>query len=344
MFEKFLITSAGGTVGRLIVEHVKEALPDSSHLFVADSSANLSHLQDLATPICLPLATSSDYTSRLLSIISTFQIDAILPLSEEECMEISYLQKIDKLPALYLGTDYDNLSVITDKVSCLRFLSSKNLDVPGFAELNSTSTLHDQLCLLGYPRVPVVFKPRSSRGSRGFRIISSDCNKLLEFSRKGGPIFIDPQSLINTFSDSPTSLRDFFLMEFLPGDSLSVDMVACRGKLLSALPHKRLGYQWGFVDFAEIFFDRAVNEYCSNVVSCLSLHGLCNIEVGYRSDGTFSLIEVNGRTSATVAQSSLLGLNSLSLLFQALRGNPCYFSFSQPVSYRVQSSFSSVSL
>ena len=139
-------------------------------------------------------------------------------------------------------------------------------------------------------------------------------------ARKGGPIFIDVDQVKEVFAGQEDKLNDFFLMEFLPNGSASVDLVAWHGQALGIFPHMRMGYAWGFVDHARITRDAAIEAYCTAIIEELDLHGMCNIEVGWRADGSLSLIEVNGRTSATVAQNMLVGANSMAMILQAQAG------------------------
>jgi predicted ATP-grasp superfamily ATP-dependent carboligase len=64
---------------------------------------------------------------------------------------------------------------------------------------------------------------------------------------------------------------------------------------------------------------------------------MCNIELGYAADGGLSLIEVNGRTSATAAQNRLVGANLFAILLRASSGNLNSYKFSSPATYRIYS-------
>lgn len=199
--------------------------------------------------------------------------------------------------------------------------------------------LESKVSALGYPEGRVVIKPRFARGSRGFRVLDAGIDRVTEFYRRDAQIFVDLELLKSYFRDAPQWVREFFVMEFLPGGSASVDIVAYQGEALAIFPHFRLGYEWGFVDLAKIESDPVIEDYCRRISEALGLHGMCNIEVGYCDDGSISLIEVNGRTSATAAQNILVGANSVDILFEALQGRKARFVQDRSATYRILSEY-----
>lgn len=343
MINSLLVTSTGGTVGTLILKMLREALPESARIVAADSCVDMTGSKFVNAAAILPLANDPTYSDKLRALISVHDIEAVLPLSEEECLAISQMYEEECLGAQYLGMPFSTLKIITHKIDCAAFLTSAGIDVPKCIPLTDAASLEDSLTNLGYPNTSVVLKPISGRGSRGFRVIRANIDRLAEFSRKGGPIFMDLEQTQQVFASQEDTLREFFLMEFLPGKSVSVDLVAWQGKALGIFPHFRLGYEWGFVDHAKIMRDLEIEAYCAKVIAALGMHGMCNIEVGYRADGTLSLIEVNGRTSATAAQNILVGANCFELLLQAQVGDTSPFTFEKPVAYRTLTEFDAVS-
>lgn len=332
--QRLLITSAGGTVGRLIIETISQAVAGDVDLLVADAAADLSYMSDLASGHKLPVSSDPDYERALSELLEEKDVDAILPLAEEECLIVSRMHRDGILKANYLGLSYEALKIVTNKPLCAQILSGDGLDVPAQKDIEDLQGLESGLRELGFPEKDIVFKPKSARGSRGFRILSATTDRLAEFSRKGGPVFIDLNQLKSVFEDSQHNLCDYFLSEFLPNGSASIDLVAWNGNVLGIYPHKRMGYEWGFVDHARIESGKEINEYCAAAVKSLNLHGMCNIELGFRSDGSPSLIEVNGRTSATLAQNKLVGVNCFEMFLNASKGKIEPVSQFTPAEYR----------
>lgn len=340
MIKTLLVTSTGGTVGRLIIEMIREALPQTSRIVAADTAVDVSYLGDFVTPARLPHATDPAYGAALRQLIAQEEIDAVLPLSEDECLIVSKLAQTNRLgDARYIGMGRETLDVITNKPHCIQVLSQAGLDVPTCIRIKDLKTLGAGLSQLGYPDVPVVLKPVRARGSRGFRIVYAETNRVTEMERKGGQIFIDADQARGIFRGQQEALQGYFLMEFLPGGSLSIDISAWKGNILGAFPHRRLGYEWGFVDYAEICHDPDAEAYARAVTEILCMHGMCNIELGYRADGRLSLIEVNGRTSATAAQNRLVGANLFDMFLRAEEGDLQAFAFATQVKYRVLSEY-----
>ena len=321
-------------MGFLILDMIRQALGKSDWLIAADACVDVSDYPMIDAAVSLPNANDREYSSALFDCIQGHNIDVILPLSEEECLVVSRMSEEGQLNAEYIGISYGTLSIITNKMQCSERLRDAGIDVPNHRALTTIESFETGLTELGYPGQPVVFKPNSARGSRGFRVISSQTNRLEEMARKGGPIFVDADQVKEVFAGQEDKLKEYFLMEFLPNGSASVDLVAWNGQALGIFPHVRMGYEWGFVDHARITRHKEIEAYCTRVTSELGLHGMCNIEVGWRSDGSLSLIEVNGRTSATVAQNMLVGANSMSMILEARDGNPKKFTFQNARDYR----------
>ena len=330
----FLVTSTGGTVGSLVLDMIRQALDKDDRLVAADAGTDVSDYPMIDAAVRLPFVDDAGYEAALTDCIRTYNIDVVLPLSEEECLAVSRMFEGGQLDADYLGMSYDTLSIITDKIRCSDRLRDAGIDVPEHRALTTMDSFETALADLRYPDCPVVIKPKSARGSRGFRIVSAQTNRLNEMARKGGPIFIDLDQVKAVFAGQEDKLENFFLMEFLSNGSASVDLVAWNGQALGIFPHIRMGYPWGFVDHARITRHAEIEAYCTTVIAELGLHGMCNIEVGWRADGSLSLIEVNGRTSATVAQNMLVGANSMAMILQARAGRPSPHVFHTEKQYR----------
>ena len=337
--QRLLVTSAGGTVGPLIIRMISEALPEKTELVAADATVDVSDLPNISKAVHLPMADDPLYSSALLEVVRENHIDAILPLADEESLLVSKMAAEGRLPIKYLGMDYAALVVVMDKLICAERLADEGIDVPICLPIKNMDDLEKKLARFGYPEKQVVFKPISARGSRGFRIIDADTDRLAEFYRRDGQIFIDLEMLKAGFAKRPDAVSNYFLMEFLPGASASIDLVAWKGEALGIFPHFRLGNKFRFVDVAEIRRDTEMEAYCKRVIAALGMHGLCNIELGYRQDGSVSLIEVNGRTSATAYQNKLVGANCFRMLLDADMGRISVFEFNKPARYRVLSEF-----
>lgn len=334
-----LLSSAGGTVGRLLVQMVRDAVGADVHIIAADCAAELGHLEEVASIETLPPASSAVFLSCLDELIREHSVDAVMPFSEEECALVSAEESCGRLACLYLGIDHQNLEVIQDKIRCSETLRNAGLNVPKFEPIISREQLFNVAYQLGYPERDLVLKPISGRGSRGLRILTPDLNRNDEFMRQGGGLFTRLEDVANEIFGTDLA-SNLFLSEYLPGDSYSIDLVCFQGDVLGCFPHKREGYRWGFVDCARIFHDENIFDYCQKASSVLKLHGLCNIELGVDRAGELSLIEVNGRASATSAQNTLVGANLFGIFLQALNGDPQRFSWTGSARYRTYTEYS----
>ena len=83
MIKRLLLTSTGGTVGRLIIEMIRETLPTRARIIAADAHIDVSYMTDLVTPAKLPEARDPGYNTAIRTLIAKEEIDSVLPMSEE---------------------------------------------------------------------------------------------------------------------------------------------------------------------------------------------------------------------------------------------------------------------
>ena len=183
-----LMTSTGGTVGKLLVDMAVKSAEITS-VCIVDAAFSPSHIKNVAYCGMLPYPNEKNYFSELSELIEGQNIDYVLPLSEEDSLAISEFHKIGALSANYIGCDNLALGNIVDKVKCYEILSSHNILVPRFLKFNSLNEFQVALSELDYPKNNVVIKPIKGRGSRGVRILSESINLFEQFLSRGPQVF-----------------------------------------------------------------------------------------------------------------------------------------------------------
>ena len=168
----YLITSTGGTVGNLILDMIRRALDKGDRLVAADAAIDVSDYAMIDAAVCLPYVSDDGYDAAIIDCVREYNIDVVLPLSEEECLAVSRISEAGHLGADYMGMSHNTLSIITDKPRCADRLCNAGIDVPDHRVLTTMNSFEAALADLGYPDRPVVLKPTNARGSRGFRIVS----------------------------------------------------------------------------------------------------------------------------------------------------------------------------
>lgn len=259
----------------------------------------------------VPLAKDRDYLKRILRICNREKIDAILPLTIEELLVLSKNKnELNKVKIKVIGeTNYNILKICSDKWLTNKYLNQKVLPVPlAFAPKN-TKELISNAKQLGYPEKKIVFKPRITHGSRGFRILAENYDKFdLLFNHKPTDnVFLSLEELI----DALRYTKKFpmaILMEYLEGEDYSVYMFCEKGKSLAVLPMHRTGLVPGMSIGGVIKKDDGIISYVKNVVKTLNLSGPINIQLIKTKKGP-CLYEINARISATTVMTMGTNLN-----------------------------------
>jgi len=194
----------------------------------------------------VPKATSPAFCEELLSIAKKEQVRVIQPLVTKELEVLAEHRKMFEAEGIRICcTEGENLAVANDKGRLFAYMESNGMVVPKFHIVHTVEEFEKACHALGYPRNPVCFKPTVGNGSRGFRIIDDkkDLAKLL-FEEKPNSTYITMAQTLQIFRQM-TAIPELLVMEFLPGEEYSVDVLADHGKTLVAIPRKRLQMNGG---------------------------------------------------------------------------------------------------
>jgi len=122
---------------------------------------------------------------------------------------------------------------------------SENTDVPVPAFYNPRSLDEFVECAakLGYPDKRVCFKPHSSKGSRGFRILDADVSRRdLLLNDKPESTFMSLEEFIEIFKDD--SLPELMIMEHAEGTNYDAMCLADNGTPLLTTIKTREASRW----------------------------------------------------------------------------------------------------
>lgn len=262
------------------------------------------------------------YISKILALCHKENVDVILPISDEENLVLSaHKHFFDDAGIKLLCNNHEATKIALRKDLTLEKLESEGYNVPNWSAPKNIQDFDADLKKLGFPNLDVVIKPISARGSRGFRIIKQDFDEFNQICKQKEEVFIKPErirSLLNQQEDFPPIL----LMEYLPGQSFSIDIFAENGNPTSIIPHKRVAYRWGFVDRARLIPHSEACSICRDIVKLFNFDNLINIELNENEHGQLRLIEINPRASATLAQNRLAGLNILDMAVASVLEEP----------------------
>ena len=258
----------------------------------------------------IPKPTNNDFIYKILNISIKNNIQVILPLVTRELLVLSRNIEKFRRHTIHLAiSSAKDLAIANNKAKLMTFLKEHSIPTPQFTVVNSLTEFKQAVRLLGYPDKRVCFKPPVSNGSRGFRIIDDSIDQMdLLLKYKPNTTFISYQNIIEILSKAD-NFPELVVMEYLPGDEYSIDLLVNHGKPLYTIPRFRHVIKAGISSVGSVIKNDEIIEYCNNIVENLKLHGNIGIQVKADENGQYKILEINPRVQGTIVLCTASGVN-----------------------------------
>ena len=216
-----LIRMLKGNGEREIVIHGVDTRGDAVGRFLCDSFDTV------------PPGASPDYIPALTATVEREQPDVLFVQSSHEVGYIARHKAVfEGLGAKVLVADPEPIDVCNDKAAMHAALQGAPVPQP---ELLLPASLDEFVAgcrQLGYPGVPVCFKPPVAKGSRGFRILSSRVDRVHQLLHERP---VNRYMSLDEFVDLFTGVEPFptlMLMEAVEGPEYTVDALVDHGEIM----------------------------------------------------------------------------------------------------------------
>lgn len=319
---RVLLTSVGGLVAPSMIKSLKECTSDEFYVVGIDMHKEAVGFYFTDRKYIVPSGDSDEYPEKLLNIAKKEKIDVILPLSDEELLNLSKNKKMfEKEGVLIACSDYEIINTASNKAAMLQFLGKRGILIPKYRIPHNINELQRNVESLGYPKESVVFKPQHSRGARGFWILRGDLDKrrMILQSRARQEITLD--WLLESLDDNK-QFPEVLVMEYLPCKDFNVDVLAKHGECFYVIPNQRIVPDAGPVQVGFIKEDEKVQNMTKRVVKEFGFDYWVNVEVAYRKepDSRPLVYEINPRISAPIVANKAAGVDLLSLGIKLILG------------------------
>lgn len=257
----------------------------------------------------VPLANDSRYIQNIYDICSAEEVNTILPLTIEETIVLKDNEEEFNKKGIRIANSnlIRNIEICNDKLLTNYSLRDLGINVPSAFSVSNSDELVEAATGLGYPDRDIIFKPRITHGSRGFRILTESYDKLnlLLNSKPTDNIFISLGELKSILGKNRVQC---VVMDKLDGDDYSVYSFSLDGEPLIIVPMRRSGLIPGMSTGGQAVDNREVIEYVSRIISVLKLNGSINVQLKLTKSGPL-LYEINSRISATTVMVRPFNLN-----------------------------------
>jgi len=240
--------------------------------------------------------TDKDRCDAILKTIATVPVDVLLPVSVAGIrLIVGERQAFARHVALPPLPDSDLLDIANDKTALCRLAKHHGVSVPPFLAFPDEVPEHRALLRLAYP---VLLKPPSLSGGRGFRL------------------FHEPQTLAK-FLEKNSSLgkrsTHNLLQSYLPGTDLGLNVLCRNGEILAFTVQENIlsaSPPFGPATGIQFVQDAHVLEVGRKLLSTLRWNGVANLDMlRCATTGETVLLEMNPRYWATLMGSVYAGVN-----------------------------------
>ena len=266
------------------------------------------YLADAFHPV--PPGLDPDYIRAMLEIVQREKPAVLLPLSTYELQALSENRaRFEALGCKVLVSRSEALAIANDKARLYEFLRSRGVPTPDFVRARTAAEVEDAVHKLGYPEVPVCFKPAFGKGGRGFRVLDPGIDRTETlFGMKPDSTRTTLEEVLPVLKEAP-SLPEILVMEVLPGMEYSVDLLLQDGTAFYAIPRSRELIKLGISAAGRVEDNPEVREMAEAICKAVGLDYNVNVQLKIARDGIPKVLEINPRVSGTLVLCHGAGVN-----------------------------------
>lgn len=241
----------------------------------------------------LPWAADPDFVGKMASLCRRLDIDLLVPGVDEELLVLARNANV-LAPTRLLLPHVGYIETMLDKLSMIKLLSDKKIPIP------HSRTLADDFKDI---RFPCISKPRSGRGSRDVRVLTSIAEAMYLKSTLGN------------------AAEKILVQDKVEGVEYTVQMVAdAKGQLCAIVP-VRVDIKRGITIRAETEAESRVIAACHAIHQAIPTGGCYNIQLMLTVAGKVLPFEINPRISTTLCLVVAAGIDPVAIFLEHVRND-----------------------
>jgi carbamoyl-phosphate synthase large subunit len=251
---------------------------------------------------------SDELVQTLLRIGQQENVQFLYPLStDDQEFFACRAEGFERAGIFVMVSPMEALQIANDKTKLYDFARSNGIPTPRYELARNWGEFQDGVRRLGYPQYPVVLKMNRGTGAQGLKIIYAD----IDPQRR----LLDRENRVVTFHEVEYWLKSIenwpplHLVEHLPGDEYSVDILCDHGRVVSAITRLRLLTHYGMALHAKVVKEATVEKLACELVAKLGLRFVVNVQIRFDRNGKAMLMEVNPRIPGTIGLTVAAGVN-----------------------------------
>jgi carbamoyl-phosphate synthase large subunit len=248
----------------------------------------------------VPPGADDAFPTAIVELCAREGVQAVLPQSSHDLAGLADAKpELQEAGVVTLVSSPETVRRANDKAECYTLLAAEGVPVPAFRRVRGREAFVEAAAELGYPERAVCFKPVSSSGSRGFRVLDPSVDRAHQLLHER------PGSLAMRLEDVAELLPEeggekLLVMELAEGGERTVDGVARGGRIVFGHPKTREAMRAGLAMFFQSLDDPELVTVADRAVGALEIEHFFNVQLV----GDY-VIEVNPRISTVVYQEDL---------------------------------------
>ncbi len=269
----------------------------------------------------VPPISAPNYIDIIIDICKKENVDIYFPnISAEVSLVVDRLDDFKANNIIVSISNIESVNIANNKLSTYKVLQNAGIPVPKFYGIHSVEDFIEGCKYMGYPEKSVCIKIVNGSGSRGVRIIDAYKSRYQIFAHE------KPNSFYTSYDDmlsilrEPKQLDELMLVEYMPGNEYTVDLLAEKGEVLYMVGRENIVSQMSIAQVSILAPDPKAYEVSKAITKLLALDGNIGYDFMRNENGEAVLMDINPRQTATMSVIAAGGVNLPYLRIKQLLG------------------------
>jgi biotin carboxylase len=306
MKSRILVTAAGGALAPLNIKLMKESRYKGVWVLGVDARSDAVGQYFADAFALVPDGDEPSYADAIIDLVTKHRIDIVLPWSDEEALALAGRRvQVEATGALLACAPLAALQVMSDKFATYELMGKAGIVMPEYVKTQTATALAAAVDRFAQDFGEFAVKPVTARGNRGTVVVRKDIS--------GAQPYMGSRELhmdIETFrrhhlAAMPASA---IVMERLLAPAYDIDVLARAGKVLRAMPRRRLNPAGIPFTGGVLTPTKPLLELADRITDALKLSWLYDYDLMTNERGEAVPIEINPRPSGSIAAAILAGV------------------------------------
>lgn len=306
-----LLTGAGAPGMPGVLKCLRKVKECDLQIIGVDMDTNAPSRKDFDSFYTVPRAEHPAFIPQLLKICKLKKVDIVVPCVTRELLKFAEArQQFKEIGVRVAVMEPSLIELVNDKGALLTTIKNGGLPTAEFYLADNMEEFLEAIDNIGYPEKAFCVKAVTGNGSRGVRLVDPHISKSkLFFDEKPNGMYISKEELVATLKETETFPKQIMIMQFLPGEEYSVDMVVQQGNVLAEVCRRGLAVVSSNQTSSVVENEPAVLQLCRQVAKLLCLNGNIGFDIKCDEKGTPFVIEINPRYTGGIVACLAAGAN-----------------------------------